>query len=74
MLIFVSPYISLKIVIIAVFILTVSFQNDHFPLKHGIPFSPKLVMCKVLFPLPFPLGTQMLVELAAVITLNSSLW
>lgn len=70
--IFARPYISLKIVIIAVFILTVSFQNDRFPLKHGIPFSPKLVMCKVLFPLPFPLGTQMLVE-SAVIILNSSL-
>lgn len=69
---FARPYVSLKIVIIAVFILTVSFQNDYFPLKHGIPFSPELAMCKVLFLLPSPLGMQMLVESAAVITLSSS--
>lgn len=71
--VFARPCISLNIVIIAVFILTVSFQNDHLPLKHGTPFSPKLAKSEVLFPLPFPLGKQMLVESAAVITLNSSL-
>lgn len=65
-------YISLKIVIIAVFILTVSYHNDYFPLKHGIPLS-HYFPC-VLFPLPFPLGTHVSVESAAVITLNSSLW
>lgn len=41
---FARPYISLKIVIIAVFILTVSFQNDYFALKHGCPFSPELAI------------------------------
>jgi len=72
--IFARPYISVKTVTIAVFILTASFQNDHFPLKHGIPLSPKLVMCKVPFPLPFAPGAQMLVKSAAAITLTSSLW
>lgn len=72
--VFARLYISLKTVVIALFILTVSFQNDHFPLKHRIPFSPKLAMCKVLFALPLLGGTQMLVESAAVITLSSSLW
>ncbi|XP_030356298.1 integral membrane protein DGCR2/IDD isoform X8 [Strigops habroptila] len=57
--VFARPCISLNIVIIAVFILTVSFQNDHLPLKHGTPFSPKLAKSEVLFPLPFPLGKQM---------------
>lgn len=71
--IFARPCIFLNVVIIAFFILTVSFQNDHLPLKHLILFSPELAMCEVLFPLPFPLGKQMLVESAAVITLNSSL-
>lgn len=69
----ISCCISLKIVITAVLILTVSYHNDHFPLKHGIPFSPKFAMCKVLFPLPFPIGTRVSVECAAVITLNSFL-
>lgn len=66
--------ISLKIVIIAVSVLTVSYHNDHFYLKHGISFSPKFAMYKVQLPLPFPLGTYVSVESAAVIAFNSSLW
>lgn len=69
----ISCYISLEIVMIVVFILTVSYHNDHFPLKHRIPFSPEFAMCKVLFPPPFPIGTRVAVESAAEVTLNSSL-
>lgn len=64
--------ISLKIVIIDFFILTVFYHSDHFPLKYGICFIPKFAECK-LFPLPFPQGTHVSVECAAVIPLNSSL-
>lgn len=55
--------ISLKIVMIAVFTTTFSYHNDHFSLKNGISFSPKFAMCKALFPLPFPLGTHVSVNL-----------